>query len=123
MWAFFYGIIVIISIAIVYFIIRATLIGVSVMRWVIFDNCIRYRAYNKISEDLYDYVFKQSITFYTSSMPGKINSQINGVATGFFDTLNMVFGTIVATLSAFIFGAGGLFAIGWLYPRISDYLI
>ena len=105
----------IIPIAIVYFFVRSALVGGAVLRWVVFDNCIKYRSYNKISKDLYDYVFNQSIDFYSNSMPGKINSQINGVATGFYDTVGMVFGTAVATLCAFILGLGGLFAIGWQY--------
>ena len=108
----------IIPIAIAYFVVRTILVAGAVMRWVIFDNCIRYRSYNKISQDLYDYVFKQSITFYTDSMPGKINSQISGVATGFYETLNIVFGSLVATLGAFILGIGGLFAIGWQYALV-----
>lgn len=61
----------IIYIAIVYFVVRATLVGSSVMRWVVFDNCIRYRAYNKISEDLYDYVFRQSTHFILIQCPEK----------------------------------------------------
>ena len=105
----------IIPIAIVYFLIRSALVGGAVLRWAVFDNYIKYRSYNKISKDLYDYVFNQSIDFYSNSMPGKINSQINGVATGFYDTVGMVFGTAVATLCAFILGLGGLFAIGWQY--------
>lgn len=108
----------IIPIAIAYFVVRTILVAGAVTRWVVFDNCIKYRSYNKISQDLYDYVFKQSITFYTDSMPGKINSQISGVATGFYETLNMVFGSLVATSGAFILGIGGLFAIGWQYALV-----
>lgn len=108
----------IIPIAVTYFIIRASTVVGSIMRWVVFDNCIRYRAYNKISEDLYNYVFKQSIKFYADSMPGKINSQINSIATGFYDTLNMILGSAIATLCAFVLAFGGLFAIGWQYTLV-----
>ncbi len=51
-------------------------------------------------------------------MPGKINSQINGVATGFYETLNMIFGNAIATLTAFTVGICGLFSIGWQYTLI-----
>ena len=108
----------IIPIAVTFFAIRACTIFGSIMRWIVFDNCIRYRAYNKISEDLYNYVFNQSIKFYSDSMPGKINSQINSIATGFYDTLNMIMGSAVATLCAFILAFGGLFAIGWQYALV-----
>ena len=109
---------VILPIAIIYFIVRACLVGAGIMRWVVFDGRIKFRSYNKISQDLYDYVFKQSVTFYTDSMPGKISSQINGVATGFYETVHMVFGSSVATLCAFILGVGGMFVIGWQYVLV-----
>jgi len=105
----------VLPIAIVYFFVRATLVSGAILRWVVFDNKIRYRAYNAISKDLYDYVFSQSVDFYTSSMPGKINSQVDGVANGFFEIMNMVWGNAVATMSAFLLGFGGLFVIGWQY--------
>lgn len=105
----------ILPIAIVYFFVRATLIASGVMRWVVFDNCIRYRSYNAISRDLYDYVFKQSLEFYSNSMPGKINSQIDSIATGFWFTVAMVFGNFASVLCAFILSAGGLFVVGWQY--------
>ena len=108
----------VIYIAVAYFIVRSILVAGAVMRWTIFDNFIRYRSYNHISKDLYDYVFQQSIKFYSDSMPGKINSQIDSVATGFFETVNMVFGNFVATLCAFMLGIGGLFAIGWEYALV-----
>ncbi|MBR1380713.1 MAG: ABC transporter ATP-binding protein [Alphaproteobacteria bacterium] len=38
---------------------------------------------NQISDILTDYVHHQSMSFWTGRMPGKINSQINYVATGF----------------------------------------
>ena len=88
------------------------------MRWVVFDNCIKYRSYNKISSDLYDYVFNQTVEFYSDSMPGKINSQIDSIATGFYDTINIIFGNAVATFCAFALGVGGLFAIGWQYVLV-----
>ena len=105
----------IIPIAIAYFMVRAALVTGAVMRWTVFDNCIKYKSYNKISRDLYDYVFHQTSKYYADSMPGKINSQIDGVATGFYETFNMIFGSAAATLGAFILGFGGLFEIGWQY--------
>jgi len=105
----------IIPIAILYFVIRSLLVGGAIMRWVIFDNTIKYRSYNKISRDLYKYVFNQSIEYYANSMPGKINSQIDGISTGFYDTVQIVFGSMVAVLCAFTLTIGGLFMIGWQY--------
>lgn len=105
----------IIPVALLYFIVRSTLVGGAIMRWTIFDNTIKYKSYNKISRDLYDYVFNQSTEFYSNSMPGKINSQIDSIATGFFDTVSMVFGNMMATLCAILLTLGGLFIIGWQY--------
>lgn len=105
-------------IAILYFVVRSLLVAGAVLRWVVFDNFIRYKSYNGISRDLYNYVFNQSINFYSNSMPGKINSQIDSVATGFQDALNMIFGDAIATLGAFVLSFGGLFAIGWQYAVV-----
>ena len=108
----------IIPVAIAYFAVRATLVTGAVMRWTVFDNCIKYKSYNRISADLYEYVFNQTAEYYTESMPGKINSQIDSIATGFYETFNMVFGNTAATVGAFILGLGGLFEIGWQYVLV-----
>lgn len=105
----------IIPIAVGYLILRSALVGGAIMRWVVFDNTIKYRSYNSISRDLYDYVYKQSIDFYANSMPGKINSQIDSVATGFYETIGAIFGNLLAVLGAFLLAIGGLFVIGWQY--------
>lgn len=105
----------IIYIAILYFIVRSIAIASAVLRWAVFDNCIKYRAYNKISEYLYDYVFKQTVEFYANSMPGKIDSQIDSIASGFFETILTIFGSIIAITGSFIISFGGLFEIGWQY--------
>ena len=58
----------IVPIAIGYLMLRSVLVGGAIMRWVVFDNTIKYRSYNHISRDLYEYVYKQSIDFYANSM-------------------------------------------------------
>lgn len=105
----------IISIAIYYFIFRALLVASGVMRWVVFDNMIEYKSYNKISTDLYDYVFNQTTEFYSDSMPGKISSQIDGIANGFYEMIMMIFGELMATLGAFAVSFFGLWVVGWQY--------
>ncbi len=105
----------IIPVAILYLIVRGLLIGGAIMRWTIFDNTIKYKSYNAISRDLYDYVFHQSIEFYSNSMPGKINSQIDSISTGFYETIGMVFGNLLAVFGAIVLALGGLFVIGWQY--------
>ena len=105
----------ILPVAAIYVIARSALVIGGVMRWVVFDSRIRYHSYNAISRDLYDYVFKQSLEFYSNSMPGKINSQIDGVANGFWGVVRMIFGNFSAVIVAFILSAGGLFSVGWQY--------
>lgn len=105
----------IVPIAVGYLMLRSLLVGGAIMRWVVFDNTIKYRSYNHISRDLYEYVYKQSIDFYANSMPGKINSQIDGVATGFYEMIGAVFGNLLAVLGAFLLAIGGLFVVGWQY--------
>ena len=102
-------------IAIAYLAIRGLLVGGAVMRWTVFDNTIKYKSYNKISRDLYNYVFNQTLEYYSDSMPGKINAQIDSVAVGFYEMIGMVFGNAMATIGAFILSFGGLFVIGWQY--------
>lgn len=110
-----YGFEQIIPVALFYLLLRSALVGGAVMRWVIFDNTIKYRSYNSISRDLYDYVYNQSIDFYANSMPGKINSQIDSVATGFYVTISVIFGNLLAIFGAFIVAFGGLISVGWQY--------
>lgn len=108
----------VLSIAIFYFIVRSMLVAAAVCRWMVFDNCIKYRSYNKISQKLYNYVFNQTISFYSNSMPGKIDSQIDSVASGFYDTIDVIFGSILSSLGAFALSFAGLFAIGWQYALV-----
>jgi len=108
----------VLSIAIFYFIVRSMLVVAAVCRWMVFDNCIKYRSYNKISQKLYNYVFNQTISFYSNSMPGKIDSQIDSVASGFYDTIDVIFGSILSSLGAFALSFAGLFAIGWQYALV-----
>lgn len=51
---------------------------------------------NKISEDLYDYVYKQSVNYYTNTMPGKISNQIGLVAGGLRSLYVSIFGAMIA---------------------------
>ena len=53
---------IIVPVAIVWFVVRGISVLIAVLRWAVLDNRIRYRAYNKISSDLYHYVFKQDIS-------------------------------------------------------------
>lgn len=88
---------------------------VSLARWYVFDNFIKYKSYNKISADLYGYVFNQSMDFYTASMPGKINSQIHQIGTSFFETIEVIFGSLMGGVVSFVIAASGLMVIGWQY--------
>lgn len=105
----------ILPVALVYLGLRFVQWSASIMRWVVFDNMFRYKAYNKMSADLYDYVFAQSVDFYTASMPGKIASQISQIIDAHRDLVNIVIGELCAMgVSIFIAGVG-LFQIGWQY--------
>ncbi len=108
----------VLDVAIIYFILRGIQWFASLLRWYVFDSLIKYKSYNKISSDLYDYVFKQSTEFYISSMPGKIASQIHQIAESFYETVELVFGTSMGVIAAFCISASGLFAIGWQYLLI-----
>ena len=50
-------------VAIAYFVMRGIQWGASILRWYTFDKYIKYPSYNKISTDLYKYVFQQSAEF------------------------------------------------------------
>ena len=105
----------VLNVAIIYFVLRGLQWGASILRWYVFDNLIKYKSYNKISSDLYDYAFKQSTEFYTASMPGKIASQIHQISESFFETIELVFGTATAVFVMFFISASSLFVIGWQY--------
>ena len=75
----------IIFVAGAYFLMRGAQWCASILRWYTFDKYIKYPSYNKISKDLYKYVFEQSAEFYTASMPGKISSQIHRISESFFE--------------------------------------
>lgn len=94
---------------------------VSLARWYVFDNFIKYKSYNKISSDLYGYVFNQSMDFYTASMPGKINSQIHQIGTSFFETVEVIFGSLTGGLVSFVIAASGLMIIGWQYMLVISF--
>ena len=94
---------------------------VSLVRWYVFDNFIKYKSYNKISSDLYGYVFNQSMDFYTASMPGKINSQIHQIGTSFFETVEVIFGSLTGGLVSFVIAASGLMIIGWQYMLVISF--
>lgn len=106
-----------------YFLLRGFQWCASLLRWFVFDKFIKYPSYNKISSDLYKYVFSQSASFYTSSMPGKINSQIHRISESFFETVEMIFGSLTGALVAFIITATGLAAIGWQYVLVITFAV
>lgn len=105
----------ILPVAATYFILRFIQWAASVLRWMLFDHNIRYKSYNKISEDLYNYVFQQNIAFYANTMPGKIASQINQIADSYKDLIDVVFGTCVAISISVIIASNEFLMIGWEY--------
>lgn len=109
---------IIVPVAIVWFVVRGILVLIAVLRWAVLDNRIRYRAYNKISSDLYHYVFKQDISYFSNSMPGKIGSQINQISDAFGETIGLVMGEMLATLCAFAIAAVALTNLGWQYVAL-----
>ena len=113
----------VLDVAIVYFILRGLQWCASILRWFVFDSIIKYKSYNKISADLYDYVFKQSTEYYTATMPGKISSQIHQVAESFYETVELIFGTLTGVIVAFFISASGLLAIGWQYLLIITFAV
>lgn len=108
----------IIPVAISYLFLRGGQWIASILRWTVFDNCIRYKSYNKISSDLYEYLFQQSIEFYSSTMPGKISSQINQISDSFYDSVGTIFGDFLAVCISVIIAATGLAFIGWEYTLL-----
>jgi len=105
----------IIPIAVTYLVLRIAQWCASMLRWTIFDGYMRYKAYNRISEDLYDYVFRQNIEFYSNTMPGKINSQINQIGIGFYTTMGIAFGEFLAVIVSAVIVVASLSLIGWQY--------
>ncbi len=71
----------------------AILRGITIGRW-------RPKIQNQISEVLTDYVQRQSMSYWTGRMPGKINSQMNYVADGFSVIVNFMemFGAVAVVL-------------------------
>lgn len=113
----------VIPIALTYLALRAFQWSSSLLRWYVFDKFIKYPSYNKISSDLYRYVFNQSAEFYSASMPGKISSQIHRISESFFEAVEMVFGSLTGALVAFIITAMGLAAIGWPYVLVITFAV
>lgn len=110
-------------VAIAYFVMRGIQWGASILRWYTFDKYIKYPSYNKISTDLYKYVFQQSAEFYTASMPGKISSQIHRISESFFETIEMIFGSLLGALVTFVLTAVGLATVGWQYVAIITFAV
>ncbi len=113
----------IIVVAIAYFVMRGAQWGASILRWYTFDKYIKYPSYNKISTDLYRYVFQQSAEFYTTSMPGKISSQIHRISESFFESVEMIFGSLIGSITTFIITAVGLATIGWQYVAVITFAV
>ena len=56
-------------------------------------------------------------------MPGKISSQIHRIAESFFESVEMIFGSLTGALAAFVITAMGLGAIGWQYVAIITFAV
>ncbi len=94
-------------------------IGIIIWLFLVFDvmNTVheqmaahwRPLARKNISETLTNYVHSQSITFYNNRIPGKINSQINYIITG-FETL-FDFTAIISTLGVILLNMGLVLSI------------
>lgn len=113
----------VIYVAIIYFALRGFQWCVSLARWYVFDKFIKYPSYNKISSDLYKYVFKQSAEFYTASMPGKISSQIHRISESFFEAAQTIFGSLIGALITFAISATELALIGWQYVVVITFAV
>lgn len=109
---------VVIPIVIVFFILQTAQLGAGILRWYLMTIGVRYKAYNKISADLYDYVFRQSVEFYSNSMPGKIGSQIDKVASSFNETMIVIFDRFLSVVASILIASLGLVFIGWEYMVI-----
>ncbi len=108
---------IIVPVVVVWLIVRGVMIGASVLRWTVFDGFIKYRTNNKISAELYDYVFHHNMDFYANSMPGKIGSQINQVAETFPATISLLSDGLVL-LTLFVVSFVALFSIGWQFAAL-----
>ena len=113
----------VLSVALMYALLRFCHWCSSILRWYVFDNFIKYRSYNKISSDLYNYVFGQSVDYYSATMPGKISSQIHQISETFFETVELIFGTAMGILVTFAISASGLLVIGWQYLAIITFAV
>ena len=113
----------IIFVAGAYFLMRGAQWCASILRWYTFDKYIKYPSYNKISKDLYKYVFEQSAEFYTASMPGKISSQIHRISESFFESVETFFGSLFGALITFVLTAAGLAAVGWQYVAVITFAV
>lgn len=106
-----------------YFLMRGIQWCTSILRWYTFDKFIKYPSYNKISTDLYKYVFEQSAEFYTASMPGKISSQIHRISESFFETVETFFGSFFGAFITFVLTAAALATIGWQYVAVITFAV
>lgn len=84
----------------------------SYMRDTITQNIVPLST-QKISEDIYDYVYRQSVSFYSATMPGKISSQAGLIAGGFPQIYRLMFGEMAAILVAVIINMGFVFQLNW----------
>lgn len=108
---------IIVPAVVAWLIVRGVMIGASILRWTVFDNYIKYRANNRISAELYNYVFHQNMDFYANSMPGKIGSQINQISETFPAAISLL-GDGLATLMLFVVSFAALFQIGWQFVAL-----
>lgn len=79
----------------------------------IIGNWVNPKISNKISEDLCDYVYSQSVGFYTATMPGKIQNQVSLVAGGLRNLYVATCGQMIAILIGVAVNFGLVFGINW----------
>ena len=94
-------------------------IGIIISLFLVFDlmNTVheqmaahwKPRAKKNISETLTNYVHSQSITFYNNRIPGKINSQINYITSGFETVFD--FTAIISTMGVILLNMGLVLSI------------
>lgn len=82
------------------------------------DNKIGPKVSNKISEDLCDYVYQQSVSFYTATMPGKIQNQVSLISNNFRKLYSTVCGYMPAILISVIVNFGLVLGINWIVAMI-----
>jgi len=66
---------------------------------------------DKISRDLYNYIYNQTVSFYSGTMPGKIANQITLISGGFRHLFTSIFGSMLGFTVVLILNMGLIFQI------------